>query len=170
MVTLRPYRISDADALLEAARESTREVFPWLPWCHPDLSREEVEAWLRSQVEAWAQRQSFEHCILGEDGTYLGGVALNQIHRANRFGNVGYWVRSSATRRGVATAAVAQIVEFARRETDLIRLEIVVAAGNEASARVARKAGAVYEGTLRSRLFFHGAPHDAMMFSLLLPR
>lgn len=170
MVTIRPFQLSDAGALLEAARESTREVFLWLPWCRPDLSREEVESWLRSQGEAWAQRREFEFGIFGEDGTLLGGCALNHIQSGHRFGNIGYWVRSSATRRGIATAALAQVVEFARRETDLVRLEIVVAVGNEASARVARKAGAVYEGTLRARVFLHGAPHDALMFSLVLPR
>jgi hypothetical protein len=41
---------------------------------------------------------------------------------------------------------------------------------NLASARVAAKAGAVFEGKLRSRLFLHGSSHDALMYSIILAR
>lgn len=39
--------------------------------------------------------------------------------------------------------------------------------GNTASKRVAIKAGARWEGTLRCRLFLHGKPHDVEMFSFV---
>jgi len=51
--------------------------------------------------------------------------------------------------------------------TDLTRLEIIVAAGNLASQRVAEKAGATREGTLRSRLILHGACLDAAVYSFV---
>ena len=169
-ITIRPYQLSDAEALVEAARESTREIFPWLPWCHPEFSRKDAEEFLRAQVEAWASRREFEFCVVNADGRLVGGCALNQIHWGHRFGNVGYWVRTSDTGRGIATEAARQVIEFARAETDLVRLEIVAAVGNHASARVARKVGATLEGILRARLFLHGVPHDALMFSIVLDR
>ena len=67
----------------------------------------------------------------------------------------------------LATQAVKSLAAWAFANTDLIRLEIVVALGNAASLRVAEKAGARREGTLRKRLFFHGVAHDAAMFSLV---
>jgi ribosomal-protein-serine acetyltransferase len=70
-----------------------------------------------------------------------------------------------ATRHGVATAAVRALRDWAFERTDLIRLEIVIAVGNFASHRVAKKAGAVREGTLQRRLVLHGTVHDATMFS-----
>jgi RimJ/RimL family protein N-acetyltransferase len=169
-IHIRPCQLSDADAVMESVRESSREIFPWLPWCHPEYSRSDAEQWLQGQFDAWVERREFGFCIVEEDGTFLGACAINQINWVNRFGNIGYWVRTGATRRGVATAAVARLVEFARSETDLVRLEIVVAVGNTASARVAAKSGAVLEGTLRSRLFMHGKPHDALMHAIVIPR
>lgn len=74
------------------------------------------------------------------------------------------------TGRGVATTAVLQAVEFAREPTDLIRLELMMAVGNAASARVAERAGATFEGVLRSRLTLHGVAHDARMFSRTVAR
>jgi RimJ/RimL family protein N-acetyltransferase len=81
-----------------------------------------------------------------------------------------YWVRTSATRRGVATAAVRALTEFAFRETNLVRLEIVVALGNVASHRVAGKVGALREGVAHDRLYAHGQSHHAIISALLRSR
>ncbi len=89
--------------------------------------------------------------------------------RAGASAPLRYWVRSSATRAGVATAAVHALRDWAFLTTDLIRLEIVVAIGNLASLRVAEKSGATREGIQRSRLLLHGRAHDAVMYSLTRP-
>ena len=165
-VLIRPYRLDDAEAVVEAVRESIAELQPWMPWCHPGYSLTDSRSWLEIQVPAFEQRTAFEFAIVSAEGRYLGGCGLNQIDKANHRANLGYWVRSGATRQGVATSAVRQIREWAFQTTDLIRLEIVVAVGNSASHRVAEKVGAVREGTLRRRILLHGAARDATMFSL----
>ena len=85
----------------------------------------------------------------------------------NRHANLGYWVRTSATGRGVATAAVRLAAHFGFESLDLIRIEIVMAVANLASRRVAEKAGATLEGTLRECLYLDGNAHDAYLFSLI---
>jgi RimJ/RimL family protein N-acetyltransferase len=92
---------------------------------------------------------------------------VNQVNKANRFANLGYWVRTSATGRGVAPAAVRLVADEVFRQTDLVRLEIVVALGNVRSQRVAEKVGAMREGVLRRRLAIPGGAADAVMYSLL---
>ncbi|HSK76035.1 MAG TPA: GNAT family N-acetyltransferase [Thermoanaerobaculia bacterium] len=166
-ISLRPYRVEDAPAVLEAALSSVAEIRPFLPWCDPDRTLEEVRAWLEAQVQAFEAGTAFEFAILAEDGSYLGSCALNQIESANRRANLGYWVCTSATRRGVATAAIRQIVRWAFENTDLIRLEVIVSTKNVASLRTAEKAGAVREGVLRKRLLLHGVAHDAVVFSFI---
>src|SRR5207237_152037 len=79
-----------------------------------------------------------------------------------------YWVRSSAARRGVAAAAVRELIDWAKANTDLHRLEILMAVGNAASIHVAEKIGGVREGVLRSRLLLHGEFHQAVLFSVIL--
>ena len=56
---------------------------------------------------------------------------------------------------------------FGFETLELRRVEIVVAAANVASARVAAKAGATREGVLRNRITIRGTSHDALMFSLI---
>jgi ribosomal-protein-serine acetyltransferase len=164
--SLRAYRPDDAQALWEAARESVAEVGAWLSWCHAEYSLEEAAEWARSRARLAAEGQEFTFAIVDANDRFLGGCGINQIQRANRFANLGYWVRTSATGRGVATEAVRQAAAFAFRETDLVRLEIVCAVGNARSQRVAERAGAHREGVLRQRLIVQGEPVDAVMFSL----
>jgi ribosomal-protein-serine acetyltransferase len=166
---IRRYRLEDDAVVAEAVRESLNELQPWMPWCHPAYSIDESRSWLQVQVPAFDDGSAFEFAIVSTDGHYLGGCGLNQIDRLNKRANLGYWVRSSATRRGVATAAVRAIRDWAFDHTDLIRLEIVIAAGNLASHGVAEKAGAVREGMLHRRIVLHGTAHDATMFSFTRP-
>lgn len=168
-VLIRPYSIADAQSMYDAVRESLADLMLWMPWCHPDYSLDEARSWLDLQVEAFRQRLAFEFAIVSHEGRFLGGCGLNQIDVPNRRSNLGYWVRSTATRRGAATAAVELLRRWAFECTDLVRLEIVIAAGNVASQRVAEKAGAVREGTLHSRLILHDARHDAVGFSFVRP-
>ena len=97
----------------------------------------------------------------------MGGCGINHINKAERFANLGYWVCSSAGGCGVAPAAVRLVADFAFRETDLNRLEIVVAVGNVRSQRVAEKVVAVREGVLRCRLILPSGPSNAVMYSLV---
>ncbi len=164
-VCLRRCALEDADALFAAACESIDDMHPWMPWCHPGYAIEESHAWLAAQVPAFDARQEFSFAIVDRSGRYLGGCGLNRIDAANRRANLGYWIRSSATGRGVATSAVRLVRDWAFTHTDLIRLEIVVATGNRGSLRVAEKVGAIREGVLRRRIMLHGVAHDAAIFA-----
>jgi RimJ/RimL family protein N-acetyltransferase len=98
---------------------------------------------------------------------FLGGVGVNFINRIHQFGNLGYWVRTSATGKGVASRSSRLVARFALEELGLNRIEIVAAVSNIASQRVAEKMGAVREAVLRNRLLMRGVPQDAVMFSLV---
>ena len=165
--SIRPYAIGDVADLYEAARESIPEVHPWLPWCHPGYATEDARYWIEHQIAAFAAGAEHEFVILSPSGRYAGGCGLNLIVPEQRCGNLGYWVRSSEVGGGLAASAVRLVARWAFENTELERLEIVVAVGNLRSLRVAEKVGAVREGVLRRRLRLHGAHHDAVLFSLV---
>jgi predicted acetyltransferase len=87
-----------------------------------------------------------------EDGRVLGGIALRHGTDAslNRIGHVGYGIRPSARRRGVAAWALIAMVTEAG-QFGLSRVLVVCAAGNAASAATAERAGGVLEGIERNR-------------------
>jgi ribosomal-protein-serine acetyltransferase len=164
--SIRLHEPGDAEHVHAAVRESMAELSPWMAWCHPQYSLAEASQWVGAQQDLARQRQAYAFGVW-RDGQYVANCGINQINTANRFANLGYWVRTSAMGQGVAVAAVQLVSEYAFRETDLLRLEIVCAVGNVRSQRVAQKCGAVREGILRNRLLLPSGPSDAVMFSLV---
>src|ERR1035437_7213021 len=105
-LSLRPYTMADVQSLYEAARESIPEMTPWMPWCHANYSIEESRSWLSMRAQMWGSAESYDFAIVdARDGSYLGGCGLNEINAYEKMANLGYWVRTSRTKRGVATAA-----------------------------------------------------------------
>jgi len=166
-VRIRPYVLEDAAMLHEAVIESVAELQPWMTWAHPGYTWDEARAWLEVQVPAFETRTEFQFAIVSSRGEYLGACGLNHLDTLNRRANLGYWVRSRAAHRGVATRAVGLLEEWAFAYTNLVRLEILVAKGNAPSRRVAVKSGALEEGVLRHRLLLNSVLHDAAMYSIV---
>src|SRR3982074_2135201 len=138
---IRPYREGDASALYEAVRESIAEVSPWLPWCHQNYAIEETREFLASRELASQGGEWYSFGIFETDGgRFLGGVGINFINRVHQMANLGYWVRTSAAGRGIATMATRLAVTFAFAHLGLQRIEIVAGVGNVPSQRVAEKA------------------------------
>jgi ribosomal-protein-serine acetyltransferase len=167
-ILLRTFREPDASAVYEAVRESIAEVSPWLPWCHQNYAIEETREFIGSRELASQGGEWYSFGIFAKDsGRVLGGVGINFINRVHQMANLGYWVRTSAAGRGVATAATRLAAKFAFEQLGLHRIEIVAAVGNVPSQRVAEKAGARREGVLRNRLLINGESLDAVLFSLV---
>jgi RimJ/RimL family protein N-acetyltransferase len=166
---LRTYREGDAPLLFEAVRESIAEVSQWLPWCHENYSIEESREFVASRAGAAEGDEHYSFAVFESSNPdrLLGGVGLNFINRIHQFGNLGYWVRTSAAGHGIATRATRLAARFGFEQLGLHRIEIVAAVNNVASLRVAESAGAVREAVLRQRLLIHGQSQDAVMFSLV---
>ena len=97
----------------------------------------------------------------------LGCVGLNQLDPAKRSANLGYWIGEKHRGHSVATDAARQAAAFGFDEIGLARIEIATLPDNTASQRVAAKIGATREGIFPNRIVVHGAPMDAVVFSLV---
>ncbi|MFC7483496.1 GNAT family N-acetyltransferase [Luedemannella flava] len=80
-----------------------------------------------------------------EDGRVLGGIALRHHFDAAR-GYIGYGVRPSARRRGLASWALGEMLAEARAALGVDRVLLVCAPDNVASARTIERAGGVFDG------------------------
>ncbi len=167
-VTLRPYCSDDAEGLYLAVRESLPELSVWMPWAHDNYSLKESRQWLKQKPREWKKGIEYDFAIYDtEDGTYLGGCAINRIDYENRGANLGYWIRSDRTGQGLAVTVTLLLARWGFKELGLNRIEIVVAVENERSLRVAEKTGATREGIIRNRILLPDRLHDAVLFSLI---
>jgi RimJ/RimL family protein N-acetyltransferase len=67
----------------------------------------------------------------------------------------------------VGTAALRLLTEWGFTERGLVRLELMISVGNEASKIVAERAGYVREGVLRSLYVKEGVREDHELWSCL---
>ncbi len=81
--------------------------------------------------------------------------------------SVGYWLAPGARGRGLATRAVRLLATWAFADPTLERLELTTLVGNDASGRVALRAGFRREGILRRYLSFRDTLVDAVMYAMV---
>lgn len=165
---IRPLVTADVRPLYQAVRGSVASLSYWLPWCRPDYSLADAEAWVAHSQDAWTRQNGFAFGVFdGHTGELLGGSGLSQVNGLNRSANLGYWIGEPQRGRGIGTRAAALTAAIGFDELDLIRLEIVVLPQNTASLRVAQKLGAMREAAARNRLMFQGRPSSAIVYSLI---
>jgi RimJ/RimL family protein N-acetyltransferase len=78
----------------------------------------------------------------------------------------GYWIAAEARGRGYATRAVILLTRWLF-ELGAARAFLTIVEGNEGSVAVARRAGFVYEGTMRAHSVWQGERCDVMWFAAL---
>jgi RimJ/RimL family protein N-acetyltransferase len=167
-VTLRPYRMEYVDATYEAIRESIPEMTLWLPFAHKDYSSKESRNWIKQRPGEWKKGATYDFAMFdAKNGIMIGGCGINNIDNIDRRANLGYWVRTSRMGQGVAPAATILLAKWGFEALKLMRIEILVATGNQRSLRVAEKVGAKREGILRNRITIRDKVHDGVMHSLI---
>ncbi|MFO6296514.1 GNAT family N-acetyltransferase [Rahnella selenatireducens] len=151
-----------------AVQASVAEIGEWESWCTDKYSLEDSRKYLTDCEHKRHRGTEFNFCLFERaTGHLIGSVGINRINQDYKFSNLGYWIRTGYTGQGLATLAVRATARFAFKELELTRLEIVAMDGNDRSRRVAEKAGATSEGLHRNRLYYHGQPRDAWMYSLI---
>jgi ribosomal-protein-serine acetyltransferase len=166
-VLLRPYRPEDVAPIYEAVWESIAELSKWMAWAHAHYSVEETGKWIESCGETWANGTECNFVVTdAKDGSFLGGCGLNRISHEERRANLGYWVGTSHTGQGIATAAALLVARFGFGQLQLQRIEITAATDNKASQRVAEKVGAARDRILAKWITVGDRLYDAVVFSL----
>jgi RimJ/RimL family protein N-acetyltransferase len=167
-IGIRQFQPQDAPLLFGAVRESIADICHYMTWCWPEYSLDDSHAFIAKSNADWEQGKQYNFAIVDlRDELLLGAVGMNRLDRVNRSANVGYWVRSTKTGRGIATAALRLLAAHGLNDLGFHRLEVLIPTDNPASRRVAEKAGAQFEGVLRNRVVLANKLHHACLYSLI---
>jgi RimJ/RimL family protein N-acetyltransferase len=163
-VILRIPRTSDAEAV--AAACSDPEIARWIPIPVP-YSLDDALGFIDGARDGWASGTDLTFAIEERASAMLVGmIGLHGVERPGRAA-VGYWLAPGARGRGLATRAVRLITGWAFADPALQRLELMTLVGNDASGRVALRAGFRFEGILRRYLPFRETLVDAVMYAIV---
>jgi RimJ/RimL family protein N-acetyltransferase len=101
-------------------------------------------------------------------GAGLGSIGLVVHDLASGVAEAGYWTTPTARGKGVTTAALMMLTDFAFQELGLVRLELLVEVENATSKAVAERAGYVFEGVLTKKVWKNGAHRDVAIYARIV--
>ena len=160
---LEPWQAGEFLAHMERARAA---VDPWIPWASVSTDVDTARATLRRYADMQA-RDGGRLFGIWRDGVLVGGTMFVSFDVDAGVAEVGCWLEPAATGRGLITAAVRLLIDWAFRVRGLERIEWHCRTDNVASSAVARRLGMRLEGTLRSSYPWKGRRHDIEIWAIL---
>lgn len=135
-------RMEEADApghfrLIEENRAHLRE---WLGWLDVTVQAENLREFIAEARSRTRDEGAIEWAIR-HDGRPVGVISFHEIEWSARLASIGYWLAKPATGRGLATAALRTVVDFAFVTLGLKTLRARIAPGNVRSAALVRRLG-----------------------------
>ncbi|SDF52044.1 Protein N-acetyltransferase, RimJ/RimL family [Blastococcus fimeti] len=164
-VRLRPWREDDVDEVWAAFQDPA--ITQWNGG--GVASRADALVLLGRRLD-WSSGDHASWAVVDGSGgdAVLGSVSLHSIDRFHGGASVGYWTVPAARGRGLAALAVDAVCRWAFAALPVHRIELCHAVENDASGRVAEKAGFTCEGRLRrSYRYGDGETHDELLWSRL---
>ncbi|MFC8041718.1 GNAT family N-acetyltransferase [Paenarthrobacter sp. NPDC057355] len=168
-VIMRLLRPGDAAALAAAYVRNRDHLASWEPVRSEDYFTEEWQAAdIAKRLAAHEAGEQFPLALLADDAI-VGRFNLAGIVRGPfQSGGLGYWVDKDYVGGGLASAAVRLIVEKARSELRLHRLEAGTLLHNIGSQQVLLKAGFRKIGMAPNYLNIAGAWQDHNLYQIIL--
>ncbi len=160
-----------ADQLLTFYDENRQEFEAYDPLLSDNFYTVEYQrAVIRYEQKEIAEGTSMHYYVyLREDpDTIIGNIDFHRI-RPNPFFStiISYRFHHAYQGKGYATEALQSAISAMYETTKLHRMEARVAVDNEASIRLLKRLGFVYEGREYESVLIHGAFKDHLRYSLL---
>nr|WP_182256854.1 GNAT family protein [Microbacterium esteraromaticum] len=169
-ILLRPLRAGDGAHLAEACARNRAHLEPWDPVRPVEFYRAEGQerSILRSLADV-ADGRMAAFVLADADERIVGRVNLNNIVRGSFLSaDLGYWIDSELTGRGIMSHAVGSVCEHARDDLALHRVQAGTLVHNIASQRVLSANGFERIGLARHYLRIAGAWQDHVLFQRIL--
>jgi RimJ/RimL family protein N-acetyltransferase len=153
-LVLRPWQSTDALGVVAAYSDPAIQ-----KWHVRSMTADEALGWVRSWSGRWAAETGASWAIV-ENDTLLGRTGFNALDLTAGMAEAAYWVLPAARGRDVAPRALRAATAWMFAVVGLHRIELLHSTDNEASCRVAHKAGYQLEGTKREHWLLADGWHD----------
>lgn len=158
-------RAAELYALVDADRA---HIGRWMTfarrWRHIDHVREEIETWQADHHACGTLSGAVEI-----DGRFSGMIYHLRPSPTHRVVEIGYWLASHATGRGVMSRCLAAMLDHSFGELNFHRMVLRAARHNGRSIAMAQRLGFTREGVERQSAWLDGKPVDHIVYSMLAP-
>ncbi|MBL8604869.1 MAG: GNAT family N-acetyltransferase [Myxococcales bacterium] len=166
-LVIRCARPGDGARFSAAIEASQPALAPWLGWVTPPPTPEQAEQRCRRAYARFLLNEDLMALFfLKADGALIGGSGLHNANWALRQFEVGYWGHPQYSGQGLMTEGVRALTEHALTVLKANRVFLTTDARNEASWRLAERAGFALEGVLRNERFdLEGKLRDTRVYA-----
>jgi len=154
--------------LWEVAKDSTGDIFRWIPYSMD--SAEDFKEWAQKALDEQARGQSLVFVTTERSSRRaIGSTRFMNVDPPNRHVEIGStWIAPSWQRTAINTEAKYLMLRHAFEQWGCIRVSLKTDALNQKSRNAILRIGAKEEGTLRKHLVTHtGRIRDTVYFSIL---
>ncbi len=155
-IVLRPPAPEDADSVVAACNDD--EIARFIPLMPTPYEPADAAVWIERCVHAWQTGGACPFVIADAQSAEL----LGAIEIRPEDGSIGYWTAAGARGRGVATRALKLLCDWYGKRP----LHVVTHPDNQASQRVAEKAGFRRVGLTPHEPHFRDGTAEAVLFRL----
>jgi [ribosomal protein S5]-alanine N-acetyltransferase len=163
---LRKLRLEDCHDLFEYT--SNAEVAKYVSWNkHDEL--EQATKYIQKVMDDYEEGDNpYVWAIeYKENGKMIGTMEFFLYSKKNQWCELESDMNPLYWNKGLNTEALKAIIEYCFNTLQLNKVQARCYAENKGSAKVLKKAGMTYEGTMRQHLFSDGQFHDILRFSIL---
>lgn len=165
-ISMVPAKPADAGALASLVAANIGHLQTFMPKIVGLDTLFSAQKYLQGVVAAGEEGTLLEWHIVAGD-RLCGAVRINHIEPDNHKASVGYYVGEQHQGKGLATASVRAVLQFAFQRLGFNRIELKCASNNVASQRVAERLGFAWEGLLRQAELVDGVYLDHFVYGLL---
>jgi len=130
------------------------------------LTEDQARRWIESSLEWWPRGLARFAIALRPSDEFAGQIGI-QFDFAARRAEAFYWLDPGVRGRGLAAGALNLVTDWAFRDHEIVRVQLVTHLDNERSQGVAERCGFRREGVLRAWEPVKNEQPDVVMWSRL---
>ncbi|MBO1255541.1 GNAT family N-acetyltransferase [Alteromonas sp. 5E99-2] len=161
MVSLRDFDDEDIPILVKILNNTA--VTQYLSSKIPTPYTEQDASW-------WVNEGSKGDLIKGilYNGELVGCIGVNRgLFEYSKSGELGYWLAADYWRKGIATEAISQLLDYTFEHTEIVRVFASVFSANTGSMQLLLKQGFKQEAVLEKGIFKDGEFYNNHIFAKL---
>lgn len=167
VIVLRPLVRADRPRWEQLRQRNADWLRPWESTLPTGPEPSQAFHHLRRGLDRAARAGRVVPFAIDVDGLVVGQMHLFDIVWGSRWtASAGYWLDRDATGRGVATWALAMLIDHGLGEVGLHRIEVHIRPENTASLAVARRLGLREEGLRAGLIHVAGQWRDHVTFAI----
>jgi RimJ/RimL family protein N-acetyltransferase len=140
-VVVRTYTAEDMPQLVDVVNRNLDHLRPFMPWAQQPATVEAQTEWWRSTAGPNEDgERTLPYGIYDASGSLLGGTGFH-VRGGPDVIEIGYWLTTEATGRGLMTRVVGALIDAARQVDGVRQVEIKCDVANERSAAIPRRLG-----------------------------